>query len=102
MEATSCTVDSASQITIGYTNGIPISDAAIDPVLTLLDDCNSALSTLCTAGTVQNKHVVEKATAFAGPTNAVSVTSGAERNVVSSFAGGRRLLVDSTGLTTNL
>jgi len=102
MAATSCTIDSASQITVGYTNGVPISDAVIEPVLRLLDDCNSALSTLCTTATVQNKLVAGKDVAYAGPTNAISVTSGAERNAISSFAGGRRLLIDAKGLTTSM
>jgi len=102
MAASTCTIDSAAQASVAYSGGVPIIDTAISPVLILIDDCNAALLSLCTAAGVQNKLVVAAGSTYVGPTNALSVTSGPERNVISSFAGGRRLLVDAKGLTTSM
>jgi hypothetical protein len=102
MTASTCVIDSATQVSGSYTTGVPVSDAAIVPVLRLISDCNASLLTSCTAASTQNKIVVGASADFAGPTNAISITSGTERNVVSSFAGGRRLVIDAKGLATNM
>jgi len=102
MTASTCTIVSATEVSVEYTTGVPVSDAVIAPVLRLMDDCNAALLTSCTAASLKNKLVVGTTAALTEPTNPLSITSAAERNVVSSFAGGRRLVIDAKGLATNM
>ena len=102
IEADSCTVDSASEVTAVFNLGYPLTDNAEIPILRLTEDCESDMQALCLLAGVKNKYTVLTGTEVAGIANPFNPTEDASLALTCSFAGGCHRTVKAMGLTNSV
>jgi hypothetical protein len=102
VQSDSCTVNSASEIVASFLNGIPVTSTAVFPSVSLFQDCDSDMSTLCTDNSLQTSIYATSTTSLEGITNDLVVSNDASNTVTCGFAGGCHRIIEAPGLTASM
>ena len=102
--ADSCVISDAMTVVATFTNGYPVTQTGVSPILRLVSACDAAMTDICYASTtkITNKLMVAGPSTAIEIANPLTVTNDASHALSCSFAGGCLRTIEAKGLKTSL